>query len=118
MAKGRPKALSPIERAKRRLEEEQNLLKAEEQRVRTLVESAPKKREELRRQRQEYRHRVAIAADPRAGGRSLRSIPHGSSSGSRTRGTLKRDRRIARIKFMCLCGILLMFLFMLWRSLP
>lgn len=118
MAKGRPKALSPIERAKRRLEEEQNLLQAEEKRFRSLVESAPKKREEIRRQQQEFRHRVAIAADPRAGGRSLRPLVQRSGAAARARGTLKRDRRLARIKFIILCGILAMFLIVLWRSLP
>lgn len=118
MAKGRPTSSSSIEREKRRLEKEASQLQEKEKRIRKVVDSAPIKRAAIQRREKEKRLHVIATTSQHVGTHLHQPHKRRADTQSRVRGTLKKDRRLARIKFLVLCGILALFLIVLWRSMP
>jgi len=120
MARGRSKTsqMTAIERKRKSLEEEEKLVHSKVRRAMEEVANAPKRRAQKRQAQIAQRHIVAITAGPRHGGRSLNTVAVRAPKMGADRPPSRRERRYALIRFLFLLGILMVFLIVLWRSLP
>jgi len=115
------KTSSAIERERRRLEEEQAQLRLAQEQLGKLIETAPRKREKIKRLERERVMKVAVESTRHRGAIPVPSHPrYGDTSTTRSKRslTLKKDRRLMQMKFIALCIILGTILLLLWRTLP
>lgn len=107
----------------RRIRQLEESLRKREEAVRKKLENLPKELEEKQKKEQELKRLHLVAAPTRADGISRlrdKRHPHPITKKLNANTSSKRlaEQRATKIQFILLCSILLMILFLLWRSLP
>jgi hypothetical protein len=108
----------PVRAEQRRLQEMQAELARKQDKLRKMLDDAPKRIEQQRRRHRES-IRLNVAAAPAMRATGLRDKRHSDPSPTRRRTTLRKsERNAARIKFLFLCLILFSIFFWVWQAIP
>lgn len=120
MARPLRKSKTAVHTQKRKLTEEEERLRREQEKLESFLRQAPKLKEEQKKRRIEE---IRLRAQTLTLSNGVANVLHDTRYGDRiptrrAQRSLAKHARQARLRFFLLCAILAVFLFLLLKSLP
>ncbi len=117
-SKGRRKSDDPFRLEQKRLLEEQEALIRKQEEARHVIEDAPRKLQQLKKRQREP---ILINLKATRAGQKSFGLPHDKYRDApapepRQRRKRKSERNMAKLQFLILCAILFAITLMIWRT--